>query len=135
MKKCRKCKQSKPLEDFSPRKGASDGRHSYCRDCQKAISKVIYHLNPEPKRQRVRMLREKILGIIQKIKSSKGCQFCSEREPVCLDFHHLDPTKKDGNVGAFVSSQGLEKALAEIEKCICVCSNCHRKIHAGIIGL
>jgi predicted HNH restriction endonuclease len=25
--------------------------------------------------------------------------------------------------------------MKEIEKCVCVCANCHRKIHAGIINL
>ena len=29
----------------------------------------------------------------------------------------------------------FETLLKEIEKCVCVCANCHRKIHAGIINL
>ena len=28
-----------------------------------------------------------------------------------------------------------EWLLEEIKKCVCLCSNCHRKIHAGIINL
>ena len=29
----------------------------------------------------------------------------------------------------------IKKLLAEIKKCVCLCSNCHRKVHAGIINL
>jgi len=45
-----------------------------------------------------------------------------------LDFHHIDPTQKD-----FQLSQGerygWEKVQSEIEKCIVLCSNCHRDFH------
>ena len=27
----------------------------------------------------------------------------------------------------------LNKALKEIKQCVCVCANCHRKIHAGLL--
>ena len=28
-----------------------------------------------------------------------------------------------------------KRVLAELAKCICVCENCHRKIHAGLISI
>ena len=28
-----------------------------------------------------------------------------------------------------------ENLLKEIKKCVCLCANCHRKVHAGIIDL
>jgi len=53
---------------------------------------------------------------------------------VCLDFHHKDPNEKDFTIGKY-RNKSKENLLKEIEKCVCVCSNCHRKIHAGIINL
>jgi hypothetical protein len=66
-----------------------------------------------------------------KILKINGCSLCKEKEPICLDFHHLNPKIKE-NKRTF-SSLSWEVFTKEIIKCICVCSNCHKKIHAGIL--
>ena len=45
-----------------------------------------------------------------------------------LDFHHLDPNEKD-IAPAKVLSRSWENILLEINKCILLCSNCHRELH------
>ena len=72
------------------------------------------------------------------IKSFKnyGCQIkgCNEDSPHVLDFHHLEPDKKDWNIGDLYRRRAtLEKVFDEILKCVVICANCHRKVHAGII--
>lgn len=58
------------------------------------------------------------------------CFNCSESDYRCLDFHHLDPNQKDKEVTTMVHRCfSKEKILAEAAKCICLCSNCHRKLH------
>ena len=49
-----------------------------------------------------------------------------------LQFHHKDPLQKDFTISqnAHIS---FEKAAEEVKKCILVCANCHREIHAGLI--
>ena len=47
-----------------------------------------------------------------------------------LDFHHLDPTKKDPK--SFEKNVAWSILKEEIKKCILLCSNCHRELHAGI---
>ena len=47
-----------------------------------------------------------------------------------LDFHHLDPNAKEG--GIIGTTASLEKQREEAKKCILVCANCHREIHAGV---
>lgn len=59
-----------------------------------------------------------------------GCIQCSEMEPACLDFHHLGD--KDKTVSQ-MRGMSDERVLDEIAKCVIVCANCHRKIHAGLI--
>lgn len=56
------------------------------------------------------------------------CQKCEENHISCLDFHHLDPKEKEGNISSMVK-YSLKKIKKEIEKCIILCSNCHRKLH------
>lgn len=62
------------------------------------------------------------------------CVICGESEPVCLDFHHINPDEKKFTIGKH-RNKSKENLLLEISKCICLCANCHRKLHAGLINL
>lgn len=46
-----------------------------------------------------------------------------------LDFHHLEPTKKDPNF-AGLRSWSWDKIVKEIKNCIILCANCHREEHS-----
>jgi hypothetical protein len=60
---------------------------------------------------------------------------CGERTPICLEFHHLDPAQKKFNVGRIINSTpSVATIQREIDKCIVLCANCHRKFHAGLIS-
>jgi hypothetical protein len=70
-----------------------------------------------------------------KTKRGNKCELCGyERHPKCLDFHHIDPSKK-----LFEISKSYMRPMPVIEeeasKCILVCKNCHALIHAGIIQI
>lgn len=59
------------------------------------------------------------------------CQLCGyNRCLAALDFHHIAPDEKDFNFGG-KHNVGWDKLLIELNKCICVCTNCHREIHAA----
>jgi len=47
MKKCSKCRFSKPLSEFNKDKGKKDGLQGYCRDCSNKNSKQFRGDNPE----------------------------------------------------------------------------------------
>lgn len=47
-----------------------------------------------------------------------------------LEFHHVDPSKKELSLSSNVMV-ALDKQIEEARKCILVCANCHRGIHAG----
>lgn len=50
-----------------------------------------------------------------------------------LEFHHIDPTKKDFGLGSSRASiKSLDFLIKEVEKCVILCSNCHREYHDGI---
>lgn len=76
--------------------------------------------------------RRKIQDQILAYKSHKKCALCSEDEPVCLEFHHVDARTKDYEPARLARDKGwgFEKVIAHLEAtCIILCSNCHRKIH------
>lgn len=64
------------------------------------------------------------------------CVYCGESDPCCLDFHHIDPEEKLGAVADMASGRyPVEVVLREVDKCVVLCANCHRKLHAGVIEI
>ena len=70
------------------------------------------------------------------LKESISCSACGEYHPsCCMDYHHLNPNAKEKGVSQMIQANSWQKIEEEISKCVLVCSNCHRKIHEGIITL
>jgi len=62
------------------------------------------------------------------------CNICGYNKCItALEFHHLNPEEKDITLSGSIYS--WEKTKEELKKCICVCANCHREIHEGLIDL
>lgn len=68
-------------------------------------------------------------------KAGGKCAICGyDRCVDAFEFHHLDPSKKQFSIGnANPKHMTWDEVVAESEKCIMVCSNCHKEIHAGLI--
>lgn len=61
------------------------------------------------------------------------CYICGELSKCCLEFHHL--RDKLFNISQAVSHIPTNLFIKELNKCICVCKNCHSKIHHNEINL
>ena len=48
-----------------------------------------------------------------------------------LEFHHCNPAEKDFTIANVKSYSFNETIIKELDKCILVCSNCHREIHTN----
>lgn len=69
-------------------------------------------------------------ALIARYKRMKGCLLCGYKAcGPALELHHIDGRKGD-NVAA-IKKSSMAKLKAEIDKCVVLCSNCHREIHAG----
>lgn len=65
---------------------------------------------------------------------AEGCKLCGEKELCCLVAHHLDPELKKFSLGDAIRTKlSPAKISKELEKCVCLCANCHMKLHAGVI--
>lgn len=81
----------------------------------------------------VKQYKKKHIKWFQNIKSKLMCEICMEKHPRCLDFHHIvDKTNTVANI-TYKCSKSL--IILEMKKCIILCCNCHRKIHANIIDI
>ena len=74
--------------------------------------------------------RRKIKRILVEEHGGK-CSRCGFDEHVCaLEFHHLDPSQKEGKIIGTTAS--LDRQRAEANKCDLLCSNCHQIVHHGL---
>lgn len=125
MKKCSDCGEEKSLEGFPFDK--SRGRYlSVCRKCSAKRTKTYRSKNKGKwleQQQRHRARREAIIAEFR----SYGCSRCGEKREYLIEAHHVDPSKKDFSVGT--ATRGWRVTKGELEKCIPLCSNCHKEFH------
>ena len=122
-KTCKECKKELPIDNFGTRK--RDGVQPRCKKCQTKKTKEYYQKNKKRTKEKT---KEKISWYYE-YKKTLSCSLCGEDCPECLQFHHVSKDKECDVSSLACSSK--KRILQEIEKCICVCSCCHRTIHAG----
>ena len=68
---------------------------------------------------------------VDEYKLEHGCKACSYRKCVTsLEFHHLDESTKVDTISKMVQNRRpISSIMAEMEKCIILCANCHRELH------
>lgn len=102
----------------------------------KTLSKHIdFVRTKESKYTYIKRWRKNVKSLLVEYKGGK-CQIedCGyNRCNTALEFHHLDPNEKDFGIGESGRTMAFEKMKKEVDKCILVCANCHREIHAGLI--
>ncbi len=133
---CNGCQTDKDIDEFAFKNRIKGTRQSRCHPCRQKGCKLSYEKHRDVTYRRNKRTRVRYKGRWDDFKRTQKCLFCPEIEPVCFDFHHIDPSQKDFNLGDMIKKQmSWDSLMEEVSKCICVCSNCHRKLHAGIISM
>lgn len=109
------------------------GKQQYRRDHvveRQEYHRQYYETNRDHIRANTDKNRRDRLEWLRQLKSTLSCSRCGEKHLACLDFHHRDPSQKEGLIGQ-MANRGLseKRILAEIAKCDVLCCNCHRKQH------
>jgi 5-methylcytosine-specific restriction endonuclease McrA len=80
----------------------------------------------------VRKRRKKIRAMAIEYKGGKcllcGYSKCSES----MEFHHPNSLEKGFGISEKGYTRGWEKVKKELDKCVMLCANCHREVHAGL---
>ncbi|AHB40681.1 TPA: hypothetical protein DHW62_02145 [candidate division WWE3 bacterium] len=80
------------------------------------------------RRRKLKMLAVEYLG--------NKCNLCGYNKCfAALEFHHKDGQKKDFGLASRGLTRSWETIKRELEKCVLVCSNCHKEIHNGVVQL
>jgi hypothetical protein len=146
MKKCNKCGIEATIEEaqktFVLHEGCTDGIRPMCLSCKRkeeAEHRLRLRKDEEYKvkeRESNRNRRAKYYKEnIAKIKNYLGdvkCSICGYTDDCFapFDFHHKDPSTKEFGIHKKIDISPFENWKAEVDKCMLVCSNCHRKIHS-----
>jgi len=76
--------------------------------------------------------RKKIREMAIKYKGEK-CIFCGYDKCIrALEFHHIENNGKDFGISEKGYTRSWDRVKKELDKCILVCANCHRELHAGL---
>ena len=134
MKTCTKCKEEKNYSEFCKQTRAKDGHQPACKNCMNIAYNVSRNKKKEHykniQKSRVRLNRAKV----NKWKHEHGCKICKENDASCLDLHHLDLSVKEDHPSDILA-RSINAFFEEAKKCVILCANCHRKLHAGKINL
>lgn len=83
----------------------------------------------------VQKRREKLKENAVKYKGGM-CQYCGYNKYIgALEFHHVNPNEKDFAISRSGYTRSWEKVKKELDKCVMLCSNCHREVHGNIINI
>lgn len=118
-KECKVCHRVLDEREFYQRSNRRGGTYSTCKKCFNEIS--------QQRKQKIKVtLVERCGG---------KCCICGYSQCVAaLEFHHIDPDKKDVPI-SLINGKSVEKIMPELEQCVMVCANCHREIHAGLVDV
>lgn len=137
--RCKACAKTEGLSGNNLANYNFQPREQTCPICQKTfINKqnnryYCYDCIPESalpnKRQfyKGRAFKHMLVGY----KGGK-CEICGYNKcEGALEFHHINPEEKDIQISKwdFNYNQDINKYLAEVDKCMLLCANCHREQH------
>lgn len=78
--------------------------------------------------------RKKLKKDLVEYKGGK-CEKCGYNKCVAaMDFHHKDPKEKNFGLSSNGNTQSWKKLTREADKCLLLCSNCHRELHEELNG-
>jgi hypothetical protein len=113
MKTCTRCGNEKPIEEFYF--NSTKKRHHYeCRGCFNKRSKELHR-------------KRKAEAVEYKGGRCVRCGY--QGNSAVFDFHHLDRKRKSFEIGT-CKNRSFAKLKDELDKCVLLCSNCHRELEA-----
>lgn len=130
------CFECSPFGVHNTRKVTEESKIYLCSLCNKTFnykrgsgSTKVFCASCQVTRSRQ---KRKLLAVEYK---GGACSVCGYNKSMrALEFHHLDPSKKD-----FGFSDGTQKSWdvqkLELDKCILLCCRCHAEVHDKILDL
>ncbi len=128
-RRCSRCGEVKPNEDFAWRRKDKGWRETYCRPCRAAYKQEHYAKNKQRYKDQAAEWSQATLEergrYLWNFFQTHPCVDCGEADPVVLEFDHIE--EKLFDIGAGFRGKNWQTVLDEMRKCEVVCVNCHRR--------
>jgi len=110
LKRCNICGVEKSESEFYKDSSRRDGLEYRCKQCSNEVRKKrLADISPA----------------LDKYRSN--CEKCGESRLYLIDFHHINPSEKLFTIGD--GKHTPKQITEEVNKCICLCKNCHWEFH------
>lgn len=133
MKQCRVCQEWLPFSCYSKHASTRDKLQGICKSCHSEWYKkhVAKKRETDPQYKRGASAKSPKLRWYEDQKKQLSCTLCGEDHPATLDFHHKYPKTKVAGINEMArkGKYTIEDMIVEMDKCVVLCSNCHRKLH------
>lgn len=128
---CSHCNTELPREHFPPSVRAKANKNSdWCKPCRNARYRQRTKDDPGMWSRYQMKYRSRKQDAITAIKVARGCADCGIRHPGVLSLHHTDPSTKADNISTMlIHARPMSEVMAEFDKGIVLCENCHRIRH------
>lgn len=124
-KTCKDCGGEYEIHYFVKNSRLKDGYTNQCKTCRNRIRKE--------KGLELSLQQKKMRDAVDY--AGGKCSSCGIKHDglntVIFDFHHTNPEEKEHNISHLKTST-WERIQTEVDKCILLCSNCHRLEHQRI---
>jgi hypothetical protein len=111
---CPRCREFKLLNEFYNKGKPKTRKSVYCKPCTN---------------KQTTERQKKLKQLCAEYKGGR-CSSCGYNKYIgALEFHHVDPKQKDFNISHARSTAFGDKIKKELDKCVLLCSNCHKEEH------
>lgn len=111
---------AKPKQHLCKYCGQTDSEQFFQKNNMKTVCKKCHTMYVHQAKREIKLRAIEYLG--------GKCNRCGYMGvPAVYDFHHKDPNEKEFNWGKYRTSWA--KLQPELDKCVLLCSNCHREVH------
>lgn len=124
---CSKCGIEKPESEFATQRTVKSGLRASCKSCNNELRRDWYVRNKEKAEVVYAQRRIDRQKFIDGLKTP--CMKCGEDRKYLIQFHHIDNDSKEFTIGDGWCYRSEENLKNEVNKCVCLCANCHFEFH------
>ena len=133
---CNKCGKTFPNRIVIDGKLRILNRRKYCLECspfgKHNTKRLEIHAEKRNNSEAVAKRRKNMKMKAIEYKGGKCCICGYDGYSGALEFHHINSDDKEFGISERGWTISWERIRREVDKCILVCSNCHKEIEAGV---
>lgn len=139
---CKKCNNSFPSRMIIDGKERVLNSRKYCLECSPFGKHNTKKMDLSDDKRKIRDKNIKNVNSYRKRNALRSKEYLGNKCFICgynkcleaLEFHHKEPKEKKFAI-AGIYNKKWDTIVEELDKCVLLCSNCHRELEYGILEI